>query len=74
MIQVRHNAFEVRQNGDIYFPNTDDTTYQNFNEKPMVRLQDMYAALGGLKFVKLTQAAYDALATKDDSVLYVIVD
>lgn len=72
--QVRHNAFEVRQNGDIYFPNTDDTTYQNFNKKPMVRLQDMYAALGGLKLIKLTQAEYDALATKDNQTLYIVVD
>lgn len=30
-------------------------------------------ALGGLKLVKLTQAQYDALATKDNSTLYVIV-
>ena len=43
---TRHNAFEVRQNGDIYFPDTDNTTYQNFYEKPMVRLQDMYGELG----------------------------
>lgn len=34
----------------------------------------VYDQFGGLKLVKLTQAAYDALATKDDSVLYVIVD
>ena len=31
-------------------------------------------ALGGLKLVKLTQAEYNALATKDSSTLYVIVD
>ena len=68
--QTRHNAFEIRQNGDIYFPDTDNTTYQNDYEKPMVRLQDMYAALGGLKLVKLTQAQYDALATKDPNTLY----
>lgn len=30
-------------------------------------------ALGGLSLVKLTQAQYDALATKDSNVLYVIV-
>lgn len=45
-LSTRHNAFEVRQNGDIYFPDTDNTTYQNFYEKPMVRLQDMYGELG----------------------------
>lgn len=43
---VRHNALEIRQNGDIYFPDTDNTTYQNYYEKPMVRLQDMYGELG----------------------------
>lgn len=32
------------------------------------------AALGGLKLVKLTQSAYDALQTKDASTLYVIVN
>lgn len=30
--------------------------------------------LGGLSLVKLTQAEYDALATKDNSTLYVIVN
>lgn len=31
-------------------------------------------ALGGLSLIKLTQAEYDALVTKDNSTLYVIVD
>ena len=30
--------------------------------------------LGGLKLVKLTQSEYDALSTKDNSTLYVIVN
>ena len=54
-----HNALDIRQNGDIYFSDTDNTTYQNYYEKPMVRLQDMYGALGGLKLVKLTQSEYE---------------
>lgn len=29
---------------------------------------------GGLKLVKITQAAYDALTTKDNSTLYVITN
>ncbi len=72
-----HNALEIRQNGDIYFPDTDNTTYQNYYEKPMVRLQDMYGALGGLKLVKLTQAEYDALVsggTVDSSTIYFITN
>ena len=78
-----HNALEVRQNGDIYVPNTDDTSVTGdyaYSLYPMVRLQDTItataantSALGGLKLVKLTQAEYDALTTKDSNVLYVIV-
>lgn len=77
-----HNAFEVRQNGDIYVPNTDDTSVTGdyaYSLYPMVRLQDTItataantAALGGLKLVKLTQAEYDGLQTKDTNTLYII--
>lgn len=35
---------------------------------------DLSSELGGLKLKKLTQAEYDALATKDNSTLYVIVN
>lgn len=35
-------------------------------------VQENRAALGGLSLVKLTQAQYDALATKDSNTLYVI--
>lgn len=37
----RHNAFEVKQNGDIYIANTNDTTSANYYEKPMAKLQDV---------------------------------
>lgn len=39
-------------------------------------IQDAAAttALGGLSLIKLSQAQYDALVTKDNSTLYVIVD
>lgn len=59
---ARHNAFEIRQNGDIY---VNDGTND-------VRLQDTILALGGLKLVKLTQNEYDQLATKDNDTLYII--
>ena len=59
-----HNAFEIRQNGDIY---VNDGTND-------VRLQDTILALGGLKFVKLTQSEYDQLATKDANTLYIITN
>ena len=68
---ARHNAFEVRQNGDIY---VNDGTND-------VKLQDTIratasntAALGGLSLVKITQAAYDQLATKDPNTLYIVTD
>ena len=58
---ARHNAFEIRQNGDIYANNgTSD-----------VKLQDYLQ----IKVVKLTQSAYDALSPNYDSnTLYIIKD
>ena len=77
----RHNAFEIRQNGDIYIADTNDTSTSNYYQKPMIKLQDTITAtaanttaLGGLKLVKLTQAEYDALAAKDDNTVYFIGD
>ena len=68
---TKHNAFEIRQNGDIYIADTNDTTYQNYYEKPMKKLQDYLQ----IKVVKLTQSAYDALSPNYDSnTLYVIVN
>jgi hypothetical protein len=56
---VRHNAFEIRQNGDIYLNNgTSD-----------VKLQDYIQ----IKVIKLTQSEYEALSPNYDSnTLYVI--
>lgn len=55
---ARHNAFEIRKNGDIYCNNgTND-----------VKLQDYLQ----IKVVKLTQQEYDAITTKDNNTLYVI--
>lgn len=91
-----HNAIEIRQNGDIYIADTNDTSTTNYYQKPMIKLQDalggtvdteitsastnpvtsaaIYNQFGGLKLVKLTQSEYDALTTKDNSTLYVIVN
>lgn len=41
-----HNAFEIRQNGDIYIADTNDTTYTHAWEKPMIKLQDALATAG----------------------------
>lgn len=77
----RHNALEIRQNGDIYISDTNDTSTSYYFQKPMIKLQDTIAAtaantsaLGGLSLVKLTQTEYDALVTKDSNTLYVIVN
>ena len=80
--EIRHNAFEIRQNGDIYIPKTDGT--RNYYEKPMVKLQDTVTAtsanttaLGGLSLVKISQSDYDALVqggTADANTLYIISD
>lgn len=40
----KHNAFEIRENGDIYIADTNDTSTTNYYEKPMIKLQD---SLGG---------------------------
>ena len=65
-----HNAFEIRQNGDIYVPNTDDTSAVNYYTKPMVRLQDYIQH----KIVQMTQSEYDALANKDANTIYLIIN
>lgn len=127
----RHNAFEIRENGDIYIADTNDTETTHEYEKPMIKLQDAlggggssytagdgiditndvisvtgktdtttyntYTAatnsrlsedeevtaaglnalndnFGGMKLVKLSEAEYNALATKDSSTLYIIVN
>ena len=57
---ARHNAFEIRQNGDIYL---NDGTND-------VKLQDYLQ----IKAVQITQSAYDQLQTKDPNTLYCIVN
>lgn len=67
----RHNAFEIRQNGDIYCSDgTNDVKLQD----TITATASNTTALGGLKLVKLSQSEYDSLATKDNSTLYVIVN
>jgi len=126
---INHNSIEIKQNGDIYIADTNDTSTSNYWEKPMIKLQDtlggitsgdvetmisaatsgytarfeedeevtaaalnnlndrvtedeevtaaalnnLNEALGGLKLIKLSQAQYDSLSTKDNNALYVIV-
>ena len=63
---ARHNAFEIRQNGDIYL--NDGSKLQDTVSATAANT----TALGGLSLVKLSQSEYDALASKDSNTLYVI--
>ena len=66
---ARHNAFEIRQNGDIYL--NDGSKLQDTVSATTANT----TALGGMKIVKLTQSAYDALSPNYDSnTLYIIKD
>ena len=65
---VRHNAVEVKQNGDVYIANTCQTG--NWYELPMMKLQDYLCSIP--KFWCGTQAQYDAITTKDANTIYMI--
>lgn len=71
---ARHNAFEIRQNGDIYCSDgTNDVKLQD----TITATAANTTALGGLKLQQITQSAYDELVsggTTDNSTLYVIVN
>ena len=68
---ARHNAFEIRQNGDIYCSDgTNDVKLQD----TITATEANTAALGGLKLVKLSQSEYNALPTKDANTLFIIVN
>lgn len=49
-VKHRHNAFEIRQNGDIYIADTNDTSTTNYYEKPMIKLQDALGGGGGSSY------------------------
>ena len=38
----KHNALEIKLNGDVYIPDTDDTTTTYYYKKPMKRIQDLF--------------------------------
>ena len=59
--QNKHNAFEIRQNGDIYI--TDSLAGEPY------KLQDK---ISSVKLWAGTQAEYDAIETKDDNTIYFV--
>ena len=51
-----------------------NTDYEEAQKITSWSLNDLNARFGGLKLEKITQSAYDALATKDSSTVYFITD
>lgn len=80
------DASEVKSNyqkkGDYVTTNTLNTRLaeyetaldeQNVEEITAYALNDLNERFGGLKIVKITESEYEALATKDENTLYVVV-
>ena len=53
----RHNAIDIRQNGDIYIADTNDTSTTNYYEKPMIKLQDALSGGVGTVDTEITSAS-----------------
>ena len=83
---ARHNAFEIRQNGDIYISSggTDIKLQDNLGGGTVdqtvisgstnaVAGGAVYDQMGGMKIVKLTESEYTALVTKDADTLYIVI-
>ena len=81
---VRHNAFEIRKNGDIYFfdgandvklqdaiPTT--TSAVTSGSTDVVTSGGVYAKMGGMTIVKITESDYQSLSVKDPDTLYVVI-
>ena len=68
----RHNAFEVRQNGDIYYSDTEkiDGSTIHFYDAPMRKLQDamVTSTTNGLKF----EIVASLPATQDATTVYLV--
>ena len=71
--QARHNAFEIKQNGDIYYVDTEkiDGSTVHYYDAPMRKLQDamVTSTTNGVKI-----AVVNAMpATPDSNTLYVVI-
>jgi len=70
--QTRHNAFEVRQNGDIYYADTEkiDGSTVHYYDAPMRKLQDaMVTSTTNALKIEVVQAMP---ATPDQNTIYII--
>lgn len=65
-----NNQLTIDTSNQVYISNSANTSTYCLQEK----IENTEAALGGLSLVKLTQAEYDALETKDSNTLYIILD
>ena len=65
-----NNQIKVTPSNQVYISNSANTSTYCLQEK----IENTEAALGGLSLVKLTQAEYDALVTKDSNTLYIVTD
>ena len=65
-----NNQLTIDTSNQVYISNSANTSTYCVQEK----IETTEAALGGLKLVKLTQSAYDALTTKDANTIYYIVN
>lgn len=67
----KHNAFEVKQNGDIYISDTTSTATNHYFQKPMIKLQEKLASIPKVWFG--TSSEYNAL-DKDENTIYFITE
>lgn len=65
-----NNQLKIDTSNQVYISNSANTSTYCLQEK----IENTEAALGGLSLVKLSQAEYNALATKDSMTLYIIVN
>ena len=73
-IQLSGTVYTIGSEGVTIDPSLDSgSTNAVANSAITIAINAVNDKLGGLSLVKLTQAQYDALATKDSNVLYVIV-
>lgn len=62
---ARHNAFEIRQNGDVYIVNTNDTSTTKYYERPMIKLQDYIGGGSSINVVQTTGTSTGDVMSQD---------